>query len=296
MGRVRNVTFDTVRYASRCLAWRLDDRLSRCPSCGSSERTHVASKALITQLVRCEGCRLLYRVPQEPATFAERFYDREYKSGLTTELPDAQTLARMLRCDFRGTGKDLSDKMAGLAALGVETGARVLDFGASWGYGVWQLIAAGYRAEGFELGASRAAWGQRMLGVTIASDPDSLPSHSFDAVFTNHVLEHVRDPKAAFTLIERVLKPGGLLVAFFPNGSDDCRLAYPVRFQCNWGRLHPIYLNDQYCARLLQGRSYWMAAKAYDAPLDLPALAEWNQRQPFVGNMAENEMILVTRF
>ena len=41
-------------------------------------------------------------------------------------------------------------------------------------------------------------------------------------------------------------RPGGWLVAFFPNGSDECRRANPERFHCNWSRLHPVYLTDEY--------------------------------------------------
>ena len=170
---------------------------------------------------------------------------RRYKSGLTTELPDPAALRGMLDRDFRGTAKNLGDKIDSLRALGVEPGARVLDFGASWGYGVWQLSAAGYTADGFELSASRAAWGRRHLGVTIASSQAALADSSYDAAFTNHVLEHVGNPRAAFERIARLLKPGGFMVAFFPNGSEACRVANPVRFHCNWGRLHPIYLTDE---------------------------------------------------
>jgi len=215
---------------------------------------------------------------------------------LTTTLPEPAPLAAMLASAFKGTEKDLSGKIETFHALGLKAGARILDYGSSWGYGVWQLNAAGYQAEGFEVGRSRAAYGQHHLGVTIHTDRSQLSRNAYDAVFTNHVLEHVPDPNVALTQITRTLKPGGWLVAFFPNGSDECRLANPERFHCNWGRLHPIYLSDQYCSNRLNGQPNWMISKRYEASPDLTRLAQGDQTHSWKGDLRENEMMLVARF
>ncbi len=141
--------------------------------------------------MRCEACGLLYRRPQEPEGFAERFYQEEYQSALTTALPEPDALETMLASAFRGTEKDLGDKIETFRALGLPAGARILDYGSSWGYGVWQLNVAGYQAEGFEVSRPRAGYGRRSLGVTIHTDTSQLAKNAYDAVFTNHVLEHV---------------------------------------------------------------------------------------------------------
>jgi SAM-dependent methyltransferase len=287
---------DTFKYGVRCVRWRLDPALMRCPSCGSANTTGIARKAWITDLVRCEGCRLLYRRPQEPLGFAQRFYQQEYRSGLTTQLPEKVDLARMLASRFKDCDKDLGRKIDVLRMLGLPAGARILDYGSSWGYGVWQMNAAGYHAEGFELSRTRACQGSRYLGVTIHTERARLPENAYDAVFTNHVLEHIPNTREAFDTIASVLKTGGWLVAFFPNGSDECRRARPTRFHRNWGRLHPIYLNREHCARLLDPRPYWMMGKPYAAPPDLALLKQWNRTSPWVGDMKENEMMLVARF
>ena len=292
----RRLSVNTVRYGARCLSWRRNPLLMCCPSCQCASGVSIARKAWITDLVCCDGCRLLYRRPQEPEGFGERFYQREYDDGLTTEPPERTDLAAMLSSNFRNTEKDLSQKIAVFSALGVPRGARILDYGSSWGYGVWQLSAAGYRADGFEVSRTRAAYGMRHLGVRIHSDASELSVQSYDAVMTNHVLEHIPNPKVAFEQISSVLKPGGWVVAFFPNGSDACRLANPARFECNWGRLHPVYLNNEYCARLLKGRPFWMMGKKYESPPDLQLLSQWNGASEWMGDLSENEMILVARF
>ena len=246
--------------------------------------------------MKCEGCGLIYRRPQDPEGFAEHFYQDEYQSALTTALPEPAFLATMLASAFTGTEKNLADKIEALRTLGLRAGARVLDYGSSWGYGVWQLNVAGYLAEGFEVSRPRASYGRRSLGVTIHTDTTQLASHPYDAVFTNHVLEHVPDPNRALTQIALALRPGGWLVAFFPNGSDECRRANPERFHCNWGRLHPVYLNDDYCLGRLRGKPTWMISKAYESRPDLAQLKQWDQVHPWKGDMSENEMMLVARF
>jgi SAM-dependent methyltransferase len=53
---------------------------------------------------------------------------------------------------------------------------------------------------------------------------------SFDVIFLNHVLEHIRNDERALSEVFRVLKPGGLMLLGVPNeGAFFWRLAY--RFQ-----------------------------------------------------------------
>ena len=164
-------------------------------------------------------------------------------------------LSAMLSSQFRSTEKDLSGKIEVFNALGVRSGARILDYGSSWGYGAWQVNALGYRADGFELGRTRARYGEEQLSVRTHVAWSGVAACSYDAVLANHVLEHIPNPRAALGRISGALKPGGWFVAFFPNGSKACRVANPVRFQCNWGRLHPIYLNNEVLRSSAEGRA-----------------------------------------
>lgn len=61
------------------------------------------------------------------------------------------------------------------------------------------------------------------------------PASTFDAVTLNHVIEHVPDPVQTLRECYRILKPGGTLVQFTPNGTS---LGHRI-YQEHWRGLEP---------------------------------------------------------
>lgn len=110
----------------------------------------------------------------------------------------------------------------------VPPGADVLDWGSGNGHFSYFLSRAGYRATGYSFGqyvyrdwladsAYRFVLGDEREPVALPFD-----DASFDAVGSIGVLEHVRDTGGdegkSLAEIARVLRPGGVFVAFhFPN-------------------------------------------------------------------------------
>jgi 2-polyprenyl-3-methyl-5-hydroxy-6-metoxy-1,4-benzoquinol methylase len=137
---------------------------------------------------------------------------------MVTDLPDRESLEELKATNFAGSPLDFSARLQLLKTI-VPRG-RVLDFGCSWGYAVCQMERLGFEAVGFEISAPRAEAGRKALGVEIISSYQelaSLPPHSFDAIFTAHVLEHLDSLKEVFALFYRLLKPGGALIVMVPN-------------------------------------------------------------------------------
>lgn len=286
---------DLRHYVLRSATWRLWPSLAICPSCGSRGTDAVGRKALVTKLVRCPGCFLLYRVPQEPRDWQERFYQSGYESSLATHLPSKPELAKMTARDFRGTEKDFSSKIAVLSALGAKPSNRVLDFGCSWGYGVWQLRAHGYEASGFEISRERALYGRERLGLAITDSLNTLKSGYFDFVFSNHVFEHLPDPAELPKILGRLLRPGGIAVAWFPNGSMAHREARPHGYHHSWGRLHAVYLDDAFLDKALEGYSVRLEGRAYGRPPDLESITAWNEGAVQDQRLTGPEMLMIVR-
>ncbi|MGJ4893236.1 class I SAM-dependent methyltransferase [Bradyrhizobium sp. HKCCYLRH3099] len=104
-----------------------------------------------------------------------------------------------------------------LSLSGVER-PRVLDYGCGRG----EVVICARRA------------GYLFFGADLDAPPSERPEHFralrdgrldfddgfFDVVISNQVFEHVQDPELAVTEIARVLKPGGVFLALFPDRSS----------------------------------------------------------------------------
>jgi SAM-dependent methyltransferase len=221
------------------------------------------------------------------------FYEHDYASGgLTTNLPKDSEIQGLRDRAFRGSDKDFSQKIQVLKAVGLGPGSRVLDFGASWGYAACQMQGAGFDALGFEVSRDRAAFGSRHLGVHIETALESLQG-PFDCMFSSHVVEHLPDPAEAFRLASRLLRPGGLFVAFTPNGCEERLRRNKRAYDHSWGRLHPTYLDDRFYRRCLGSRPWLVASRDYGQWRDLDEIAQWDRRSQRVLDLCHPELLLI---
>src|SRR5262245_9929173 len=118
--------------------------------------------------------------------------------------------------DNNSQSRDVTLHGALLREFGFELtpACRVLDFGCGDG-----ALVREYRDARFE--AFRVDIVLRQSDpflVAIAADSYRIPfdDRTFDFVFSNYVVEHVRDLAASAAEIFRVLKPGGVSLHFFP--------------------------------------------------------------------------------
>ncbi len=173
------------------------------------------------------------------------FYQSAYTEGFTTDLPLAETLHNWIDTGFADTEKSYRHYLSVLSALGVRPGARLFDYGCSWGYGSHQLATAGYRVDAFEISNPRARYARQHLGVSMP-DPAAWESAAYDVFFSAHVIEHVPRVADMLALGCRLLKPGGLFVAFTPNGSLTFRQNAPRDWHLMWGLVHPQLIDDAF--------------------------------------------------
>jgi 2-polyprenyl-3-methyl-5-hydroxy-6-metoxy-1,4-benzoquinol methylase len=238
-----------LRYLVRCLAKQVDLTHFLCPNCGHTESGVVDRKYLVTQLRRCGRCSLLFRTPTDDPTTNQQFYEGEYAQGFTTELPSESALTSLIATNFAGTEKDYAYYIVVLRQLGLAKGARIFDFGCSWGYGSYQLMRAGYDVVSFEIDRVRGRFAQDKLEVRLVNDLNTLLSNAshvgqYDCFFAAHVLEHVPCPAAVFGYARKLLAPNGLFVSFTPNGSAAFRKKEPAAWSKLWGEVHPNFIDD----------------------------------------------------
>jgi cyclopropane fatty-acyl-phospholipid synthase-like methyltransferase len=282
-------------YLMSAVLGRFDHRRTHCPHCGSADVEVLSHKWVVTSLVKCRMCALRFRVPQGTAQHHSRFYQRAYRSGLATDCPTPDECRRMMENRFAGTEKNFAHRIEVTAALGVAPGSRLLDYGASWGYGTWQFRQAGYDASGYEISRPRAAYARDQLAVPVL-DEISQVSGPFDCMFSCHVLEHLPTPRLALDLAARVLRPGGLFLAFTPNGSETCRQAVPEKYDHSWGRLHPLYLDDAFYRSQSGDRPHLLCSGDYGAHYPLESLRQWDRRSAVTLDLSRRELLFAAVF
>lgn len=227
-------------------AWaRLIRKGLKCPSCGGKSNTVVDRKWIFTTLQRCSNCYLLYRAPTTPKKEQIEFYQKAYAQGFTTDLPNDDELAKLVKKKFRKTPRDYTDYINLLWTLGLPRGAHTLEYGCSWGYGAWQLQKAGFEVTAYEISKPRCRYAFQKLGIQ-AFDNIAKIQKKFDVVFSAHVLEHVDSLEQCLSEQWKRVRPGGFLVGVTPNGSSTFQLTKPKNFHRLWGLVHPQLLDEQF--------------------------------------------------
>ena len=173
-----------------------------CPACGSADATPRGQKNDF-QLLACEACATVYTA-NFPITSPTQDYDNYYTA-------ENLTVAAFIE-------KHLDEIVATFEPY--RKNNRLLDVGCGAGTFLQAAARAGWEGAGVEVSQTAAAH-LREHGFEVFCGELEKAGYSdghFDVVIASEVVEHVRDPKAIFGEIARVLRPGGLLWATTPHG------------------------------------------------------------------------------
>ncbi len=230
------------QFALWCLSARFSRENNICPYCKSTRHKLQERKKLLIEARRCQHCGLIFRWPVDSAARARRFYERDYRSGKTTQRPSPEELERLRTNGFRNSQWDRPGYVE-LVRQACPPPVRLLDFGASWGYFGCQLQRIGYGVEGFEVSPSRAEFGRRGLRLPIYSSWEELLAQGlprYDVIFTAHTLEHVYDLREVLNRFRHALVPEGALVIVVPNAGGEKARRLGVRWGPFIGETHTI--------------------------------------------------------
>ena len=256
----------TKYYASSLGKWPFG-KYFRCPNCRSDQSEVIDRKYIVTTLSRCSSCEILFRQPSDTKEELQQFYSDDYTTGVTdTPLdwsPESYKDPEVLR-----RYRDFSEYVRVLRAAGCGPGSKIFDFGCSWGYGAGQYRAAGFDVTSYEISPVNRRFAREALGLNVVDDFNayaaSAPTPEFDVFISSHVLEHLPEVTPVFAKAARLVKPGGLLVFFVPNGSEAFRKFDLRRWRRLWGEVHPLFLTDKFFEKAFHGMPVLLGASPLD--------------------------------
>lgn len=258
-----------------------------CPFCGSTEVNVVDRKYMVTSLLACENCHLMHRHPKDDESWLRNFYQETYDidTHRMTDLPNDDELADILAGNFDG----FRDYELYLNPL-LEKGARILDYGCSWGYNVALLNSNGFLAEGYELSAPRARFGRDKMGLRIYSKVEDLVG-KYDLIFSSHVIEHLSDIKSFLSLSRNLLKEDGYLMLFCPNGNNQYRARERKEWHVNWGLVHPNYISTDFAQYVFLNNPYLIMTG--DWTYESSMIGRWDRSTQEVAPQADGKELMI---
>tara|TARA_B110000261_G_scaffold87097_1_gene99509 strand:+ start:146 stop:1039 length:894 start_codon:yes stop_codon:yes gene_type:complete len=285
------------KYLLICLKKFLTKKGLDCPSCKSNENLIVDKKYFITSLKRCENCMLLYRTPTTTIEENKDFYQEEYTQGFTTDCPNDDKLNELISNNFRNTEKDYSKIIEILNILDLKSNTNVsslFDYGCSWGYGSYQLKKI-FNVKSYEISAPRAKYARDKLGVNIIneSELDSLKNNDnkLDFFFMSHVLEHVPNPSETLDLGLKLLKKGGYIVSFTPNGSMENKKINSKWSQL-WGMVHPNFIDEKFYEKFFKNNIYYIGSSKYNLK-NIHNFTKNNQN--YIDDLSGGELMIIVK-
>jgi predicted SAM-dependent methyltransferase len=212
----------------------------------------------------------------------ENFYQKSYSQGFTTDCPSDEALAALCSTNFAGCEKNFGDYVGVLDAIGLNSGDSILDFGASWGYGSWQLKCAGFEVFSYEISRPRAEYARTKLHCNTLDSVKQLPQR-VRCMFSSHVIEHLPNPNIIWEIANEVLTPDGVILCFCPNGDPgrESRIG-AKQYHRTWGKVHPLLISPRFLRNA--SKRHGFSSKIYSTPYRLDMMRERVEAQTIVGD------------
>ena len=208
-----------------------------CPLCNSDDTSLLFNKLGFNH-VRCRNCDLVYVNPILKEEKLHNFYldEESYNNVLTNKL--------QIELDNKRFNYHL-DVIEQYMDIG--TPRRILDVGAGPGTFVevakercWEPTAVEFNS--FCVNKIKS------LGIECIDEPlenVDLPENSFDCITLWAVFEHLQNPHNMLKIINKLLRPGGILAILVPNINSLAARIMHERCATFSGDTHINFFNDQ---------------------------------------------------
>jgi SAM-dependent methyltransferase len=193
----------------------------RCPVCSSSSVRRKPFKYAFrgSELYAwgCIRCGVIFLHPQPTAQELKELYSQEYfeggdfRCGHEQGYSDPATLEKIVDTDLL------------LQLKSMTSGRRFLEIGCAGGALLNAAEKEGFQTHGVELSEDASRFARERFGLHVFTGElvaAEFRGGSFDVVFMGDVIEHLPDPVASLSEINRILDKDGLLVMALPSQTN----------------------------------------------------------------------------
>lgn len=199
-----------------------------CPGCLAENSWERSFESRAGTIFMCNQCGIGRTAKIDRNLILNQFSDRneDVRSGIENYVAD--------RSAREASASNLLTKVERLIDPG-----NLLEFGCHVGFLLSQAKKRGWCIEGVDPNPYAIEWGQQHLGLapltteTLEEYPLDGNLQKFDAVVLANLLGHLDDPRAAVLKINKMIKPGGILVIQTPR-FDNPLMSFPNFIRKNW--------------------------------------------------------------
>lgn len=221
-----------------------------CPVCDAQsvhtlfrDRNRREGYELETDLVECSVCGMRYLNPVPTANDWMEKYDVGHKQACVSRkdyhsIPGRYMAYLLDQWVYRLWARDMR---LHYAPFGPGAGKRILDIGCGKGEKLTEFQRRGFQVYGIDVsGTAISEARQKVSGDFHVGSFESAdyPAEFFDVIRFDNVLEHIYDPKSFLQKVFTLLRPGGEVYAYVPNG-DSPTMCWMGKFSVNsWVPFH----------------------------------------------------------
>jgi len=207
---------------------------------------------------KCNDCNAYFLAPRPSSERLSQAYDLSYY-GEKEEKFSSPLVEKVLDFFRNGRSRRVSKYL--------KSGAKVLDIGCGNGRFLKYLLNYGkYELYGTEMEGNSAnrAYKISEINLKIGSlEQNDFSNNYFDAITLFHVIEHLTEPKQVLEIIEKIIKPRGIVVFSFPNIAS----LQAIIFKGKWLHLDPprhlFFFSPRDFINIMQNYGFKVVKKHY---------------------------------